>query len=171
YPHLGTNAILTALDFLREATDAGFEFRFTQFDGGDTINKVPDRAMFQFYLTSHQLEDFKRFFREAGTLEGTGRNFKADLGGIGDMGVRFLPDALYPCLNEIVDFFKGIARDFQKVKDETYNPAHSTQNFGKLKQTPGGIALHFDLRLLPDLQPESIEKHIQQGIAQIASRY
>ncbi len=171
YPHLGTNAILTALDFLREATDAGFEFRFTQFDGGDTINKVPDRSDLQFYLSSHQFEDFKRFFREASEVEGSGRNFKVDLGGIGDMGVRFLPEAVYPCLSEIVEFFNKMGKDFVKVKDETYKPSHSTLNFGKLKQSPGGLTLHFDLRLLPDLQPESIEKHIQEGIAQIAGRY
>ena len=44
YPHLGRNAILSALDFLQKASESGFEFRFTHFDGGDTINKVPDRA-------------------------------------------------------------------------------------------------------------------------------
>lgn len=171
YPQLGTNAILTALDFLREATEAGFELRFTQFDGGDTINKVPDRGMFQFYLSSHQFEDFKRFFREAGNIEGSGRAFKADLGGIGDTGVRFLPDGLYPCLTEIVEFFQAIGRDFQKVRDESFNPAHSTLNFGKLKQSPGGLTLHFDLRLLPDLVPDEIDRHIQQGMRMIASRH
>ncbi len=171
YPHLGTNAIVGAMDFLRAATDAGFEFRFTQFDGGDTINKVPDRALAQFYVTSHQFEDFKRFFRDFVSSKGKDKNFRVDLGGIGDTGVRFLPEALYPCLNEIVDFFRGISRDFEKVKDETYNPAFSTINFGKLKQTQGALTLGFDLRLLPDLVPEAIEKHIQEGIQAIASRY
>ena len=167
YPHLGTNAILEALNFLKRASDAGFEFRFTQFDGGDTINKVPDRALMQFYLSSHQFEDFKRFFREANE----GKNFRVDLGGIGDTGVRFLPDALYTCLMEVVEFFKTISRDFEKAKDETYNPPFSTINFGKLKQTPGGLTLHFDLRLLPDLVPDSIQDHVQKGIQAIASRY
>lgn len=171
YPQLGTNAIQGALDFLRAATDAGFEFRFTQFDGGDSVNKVPDKARVQFYVSSHQYEDFKRFFRETVTDRGREKNFRADLGGIGDAGVKFLPEAIYPCLTEVVDFFRGVSRDFEKVKDETYNPACSTINFGKLKQTQGGISLHFDLRLLPDLVPEAIEKHIQQAVQAIAAKY
>lgn len=171
YPHLGSNAILSALDFLRRAQDRGFEFRFTRFDGGDTVNKVPDRAMTQFFLSSHQFEDFKRLFRETVKSEGQEKAFKVDLGGVGDAGVRFLPDALFPCLMEIVGFFGDMALDFEKLQDESYSPAYSTINFGKLKQSQGGLMLHFDLRLLPDLLPEEIEKHVQQGIQVIASRY
>jgi acetylornithine deacetylase/succinyl-diaminopimelate desuccinylase-like protein len=58
-----------------------------------------------------------------------------------------------------------------KVKDETFNPPHSTVNFGKISQTPGGLSLHFDLRLLPDLVPASIEQHVQKGIQAIAGKY
>ena len=32
-----------------------------------------------------------------------------------------------------------MASDFEKVKDESYNPAFSTINFGKLKQLPGSV--------------------------------
>src|SRR4051812_35221710 len=105
YPHLGTNAVLQAVDFLRETTESGFELRFTKLEGGDTVNKVPDRASAEFYLTSHQFEDFKRFFRERVRAKGQEKAFRVELGGLGDMGVRFLPDGLFPCVTEVVALF------------------------------------------------------------------
>ena len=171
YPHLGENAITQAIELLQKSTDNGFETRFTKMSGGDTVNKVPDRAMVQFYLTSHQFEDFKRFFRELVRAEGKEKSFRVELGGVGDTGVRFLPEAAFQCLTEVMGFFKTITTDFEKVKDAGYNPAFSTVNFGQLKQSASGIELYFDLRLLPDLQPEEIQNHILKGIKEISARY
>jgi succinyl-diaminopimelate desuccinylase len=171
YPHLGMNAIYSAFDFLKRSHEAGFDMRFTRVEGGETVNKVPDRAGIQFYLASHQFEDFKRFFREVIKSENKERSFRVELGGVGDTGVRFLPDPLFPCLQDVADFFRTIAMDFEKVKDDTYDPAHSTVNFGKLRQLPGQILMNFDLRLLPDLLADDIEKHIQEGIKTIANKY
>jgi succinyl-diaminopimelate desuccinylase len=156
---------------LKRSADSGFDMRFTRVDGGDTVNKVPDQASTQFYVTSHQFEDFKRFFREVVRTENKERNYKVELGGVGDSGVRFLPDPLFSCLQDIASFFRSVAQDFEKVRDETYDPAYSTINFGKLRQTPGQIVMNFDLRLLPDLVVADIEKHIQEGIAGIANKY
>ncbi len=171
YPHLGTNAILGGVDFLHRAMDQGFEMRFTRLDGGDTVNKVPDHSMIQFYLTSHQFEDFKRFFRDLVRVEGKERSFRVELGGVGESGVRFLPDPLFPCLTEIVEFFKSTSSELEQVRDETYDPQHSTVNFGQLKQKLGGIDLHFDIRLLPEISPQEIEKKIKAGIQEIAGKY
>lgn len=171
YPHLGVNAIQDSMAFLKRASDNGFELRFTKFDGGDTVNKVPDRALMQFYLTSHQFEDFKRFFREIVRAEGKERSFRVELGGVGDTGVRFLPDALFPCLLEISEFFRSMSADFTKVKDESYNPPHSTISFGRLRQGLSAVSLEFDARLLPDLVLEEIEKHVQKGVQKIAGQY
>lgn len=171
YPHLGSNAIQESMAFLQRATDNGFEIRFTKFDGGDTVNKVPDRALMQFYLTSHQFEDFKRFFREVVRSEGKERAFRVELGGVGDMGVRFLPDILFPCMLGVIQFFREMTLDFGKVKDDSYNPPHSTINFGTLKQGLSKVDLHFDTRLLPDLVTDEIEKHVIQGIQKLAASY
>ncbi len=171
YPHLGTNAILGAVDFLHRAMDQGFEMRFTRLDGGDTINKVPDHSLTQFYLTSHQFEDFKRFFREVVRAEGKERSFRVELGGVGEAGVRFLPEPLFPCLTEVVEFFKATSTEFQSTRDDTYDPDFSTVNFGQLKQRLGGVDLHFDMRLLPEISPQDIEKKIKLGVREIASKY
>ena len=141
YPHLGVNAIYSATDFLKRAAEAGFDMRFTRVDGGETVNKVPDRATVQFYVTSHQFEDFKRFFREIVRAENKERVYRVELGGVGDAGVRFLPDPLFPCLQEVSEFFRDVAKDFEKVRDDSYAPAHSTINFGKLRQNPAEYRL------------------------------
>ena len=171
YPHLGTNAIYSVFDFLKRSHEAGFDMRFTRLDGGETVNKVPDRSTVQIYLTSHQFEDFKRFFREVVKSESKERAFRVELGGVGDTGVKFLPDPLFPCVQDVAEFFRGIASDFEKVKDETYDPAFSTVNLGMFRQNPGQIEMSFDLRLLPDLVVEDIERHIQEGIKKIANKY
>lgn len=171
YPHLGTNAVLQAVEFLQRAVDNGFEIRFTKFSGGDTVNKVPDYAITEFYLTSHQFEDFKRFFREVVKVEGREKSFKVELGGLGDTGVSFLPDAIFPCLTEVSEYFKGLAKEFERTTGEGYNPPFSTVSLGQLKQRLGGMDLHFDLRLLPDLLPDDVELMIQRGIQAIAQRY
>ena len=171
YPHMGVNAITQAVDFMQRAVDNGFEIRLTKLDGGDTVNKVPDSAMAEFYLTSHQFEDFKRFYREVVKSEGKEKAFRVELGGLGDMGVRFLPDVLFPCVMDIVTFFRELAAQFEQVKDTSYNPPFSTVNFGQLKQRPGTIDLHFDLRVLPDRPPEETEKTILARIQAIAAKY
>ncbi len=171
YPYLGQNAILASVDFLHRAMEQGFEMRFTRVDGGDTINKVPDHAVTQFYLTSHQFEDFKRFFRESIKADPAEKAFRVELGGVGDAGVRFLPDNLFPCLTDIVAFFQKLSGDLEKKKDVTYDPANSTVNFGQLKQKMGTVDMHFDLRLLPEIPPQEILDTIQKGIQQIATRY
>ena len=171
YPENGKNAILGLMDFLQRAVDSGFELRFTDFQGGDTANKVPDSASTKFYLTSHQLEDFKRFFREMVRVEGNEKAFRVELGGVGETGVRFLPDSVFACTSEIVGLFEKIAADLNKVKDESFSPAHSTINFGRLTQRPGAIDLSFDMRLLPDLALKEIEKHIGDGVQKIAKGY
>lgn len=171
YPHLGSNAILGAVDFLHRAMDQGFEMRFTRLDGGDTVNKVPDHSMIQFYLTSHQFEDFKRFFRDLVRSEGKEKAFRVELGGVGEAGVRFLPDPVFPCLTEIVDFFKKTSAELEKFRDDTYDPSYSTVNFGQLKQKLGGMDLHFDMRLLPEISPKEMEQKIKSGIQEIANKY
>jgi acetylornithine deacetylase/succinyl-diaminopimelate desuccinylase-like protein len=171
YPHLGTNSILQAADFLQLAAENGFEMRFTKLDGGDTVNRVPDRAMAEFYLTSHQFEDFKRFFRETVKMQSKERAFRVELGGLGDMGVRFLPDPVFKCLSEVVALFRVLTTEFEAKKDDGFNPPHSTVNLGQLKQRHGGMDLQFDLRLLPDVPPAEVEKRIAQGVQAIAARY
>jgi acetylornithine deacetylase/succinyl-diaminopimelate desuccinylase-like protein len=171
YPHLGTNAILASVEFLHRAIEHGFEMRFTHLDGGDTVNKVPDHAVTQFYLTSHQFEDFKRFFRETIKAEGKSKAFRVELGGVGDTGVRFLPDNLFPCLTDVVGFFKRTAIQLEEIKDDTYDPAFSTLNFGQLKQRVGTVEMHFDIRLLPELPPEELEQTIKKGLQAIATQY
>ncbi len=171
YPHMGTNAIHQTTDFLKQASDHGFEMRFTKFDGGDTINKVPDRAMAEFYLTSHQFEDFKRYFREVVKEQNKETAFKVELGGLGEQGVRFLPDAVFTCMNDLIDHFRKMAESFEQTTDPSYNPAFSTVNLGQIKQAVSGIDMYFDLRLLPDQPLEEMEQKLIKDVQEIASRY
>lgn len=171
FPQLGKNAILTSVDFLHRAANRGFEMRFTRLEGGDRMNVVPDRAVTQFYLTSHQFEDFKRFFRDNIRAEGKERMFRVDLGGAGDIGVRFLPDQLFACLNAVVCFFQDFAFGLASTQDAQYEQNVSTVNLRQVLQSPGLMEIFVDLRLLPGLDPEAIHQNIVQGILKIAKQF
>ncbi len=170
-PGSGINALHQILDFLRHAVAAGFEFRFKRIEGGDSASKVPDRGFAEFYLSSHQFEDFKRFFRERVRLENRERSFRVELGGLGDMGIRFLPDELFHCVSDCAVYFRSLADQFASTSDESFDPPTSTASFGAIKQRRAGMDLFFDLRLLPESSLEVFEKTILQGIQGIASKY
>ncbi len=171
YPHMGTNAITQLMDLIRDSMDQGYDMKFTKLEGGDNINKVPDRASAEFYLTSHQFEDYKRFFKDLLVQTQMEKSFEMDFSGGGDAGIRFVSDQIFECSTQISDYFKKLAHQFAKVTDETFNPAHSTVNLGVLKQTMGGIELYFDLRILPDQDADAIEKEILKDVQAIAGQY
>ncbi|MGK5090157.1 M20/M25/M40 family metallo-hydrolase [Bdellovibrionota bacterium FG-2] len=183
FPEKGVNAIHEGVSFVDRAIENGFDLRFTYFEGGDTVSKVPDHSLIQFYLTSHQFEDFKRFFREVakpdGPLEaGSGidsslppRSFRVEFGGAGDTGIRFLPDPLFPCLLEILRFFTVSAEQLTQARDDAYRPPYSSLNFGRLIQKPGRLELQFDARFLPGAFAEEMEKTVQKGIQKLTASY
>lgn len=171
YPHLGVNAIHQLMDLIRDSLDQGYEMKFVRFEGGETVNKVPDRAMVEFYLTAHQFEDYKRFFRDLVIQTGMENSFRIEAGGGDDVGIRFIPDSVFECATRITDHFRKISNQFTKITDPTFNPAHSTVNFGQMKQSINGIDIFQDLRILPDQSSEEIEKGILSEIKAIASEY
>lgn len=171
YPHLGVNAVHQIMDLVRNSTEQGYEIKFVRFEGGETVNKVPDRAMAEFYLTAHQFEDYKRFFRDLVVQTGMEKSFRLEAGGGEDVGIRFIPDSVFECATRVSDLFRKIAGQFTKITDDTFNPAHSTVNFGQLKNTANGLELYFDLRILPDQAADEIEAEILKEIRVMAAEY
>ncbi|MBC7386747.1 MAG: M20/M25/M40 family metallo-hydrolase [Cryobacterium sp.] len=171
YPHLGVNAIHQLMDLIRDSIEQGYEMKFVRFEGGETVNKVPDRASAEFYLTAHQFEDYKRFFRDLVSQTGMDKSFRLEAGGGDDVGIRFIPDSVFECAARVSDYFRKISIQFAKIVDPTFNPAHSTVNFGQMKQTINGLEMFLDLRILPDQSAEEIEKEVLKEIRTIASDY
>lgn len=171
YPEMGMNGILRLMEFVKGAQDSGFDLRLVSFSGGDSVNKVPDRAKAELFLTSHQLEDFKGYFSQYQESLGGQPAFRADMGGVGEAGVQFYPEALFPAACDVVAVFGAVAEELSQGRDETYNPPYSTVNFGKVVDRPGAIDLLFDLRLLPDVSPDQVESKLQSTIRQLATHY
>jgi acetylornithine deacetylase/succinyl-diaminopimelate desuccinylase-like protein len=171
YPHLGQNAIHQLMDLVRDSVEQGYEMKFVRFEGGETVNKVPDRAVTEFYLTAHQFEDYKRFFRDLVAQTGMEKSFKLDPGGGEDVGIRFIPDSVFECASRVSDLFRRLSLQFSKINDSTFNPSHSTVNFGLMKKTLNGLEMYLDLRILPDQNADDIEKEILKEIRAIADEY
>jgi acetylornithine deacetylase/succinyl-diaminopimelate desuccinylase-like protein len=170
-PDLGVNAILRLLEFIRMSEEAGFDLRITSCWGGDSVNKVPDKAGAEIFLTSHQLEDFRRFFSEYCENTELKDVFSIELGGLGEAGVQFLPEQVFQAVCDSVGLFGQLSAEFSERQDAAYDPPISTISFGQMRDRPGAIDLHFDLRLLPDMSPEDLEARVRSAFQQLGAHY
>jgi acetylornithine deacetylase/succinyl-diaminopimelate desuccinylase-like protein len=195
-PDSGVNAASRMLRLLDAAVEAGFELRFSRLAGGDggsydpaltasavgpipgapigaLAGKVPDLARTEFYLTSHQFEEFKRFFRETIQAQGLEKAFHVELGGLGNMGVRFLPDVVFRCVCAIARYFEGLAEELEAQPDGAYQPACSTVSLGALRQGQGSLELLFDLNLIENggNTAERLRSRVAAGLQELGVRY
>jgi acetylornithine deacetylase/succinyl-diaminopimelate desuccinylase-like protein len=168
YPELGNNALTQLLSFLQLAQQNGFDLRFTTFNGGDASNTVPDRAKAEFYLNAQQFEDFKRFFRETVKLQSKERAFRVELGGLGDTGIRFMPDAVFKSVVAVMDELRTLSEKLRAHHHEGFDPDHSTLCLTGLRHLPSGIEMTVDFRLTPGVEVSTIEKDIQEAIRRVA---
>lgn len=171
YPSNGVNAIHQLIDLIRESFDQGFDLKFTSFSGGESPNKVPDFAETEFFVTSHQFEDYKRFFNEFLSQNNFEHAFEMESSGAVETGIQFLPDPLFESIARVTDHYRRLSIQFSKVKDESYKPSHSTINFSILRKTKNGIELFFDMRILPDQSITMIEKEMAKDIQAISVDY
>lgn len=137
-PKKGHHAIRHLISFLQQAAFSGFQMQFVRIAGGTREDQVPDLAECELYLTSHQLEDFKRFFREHGS------DILLTLGGLGDTGVAFLPESLFDCI-----------RDLEQVFADFESPQCGC-NWHFLGQKPGQTELLVNLSYSADAHPDEI---------------
>lgn len=170
-PDEGINAILRLMELVRSAQDAGFEFRMTEFFGGCSPTQVPDRARTQLFLTSHQLEDFRNYFEQYRAQAGGNGAFSAELGGLGETGVQFFPQAVFLAMCDVVASFGELSAELATLSHPSFDPATATINFGMITERPGFIDLHFDLRQLPDGRPQQLEDRLREMIRGLSSQY
>ncbi|MCC7440159.1 MAG: M20/M25/M40 family metallo-hydrolase [Bdellovibrionales bacterium] len=171
-PDDSANALSQILKFIERANESGFETRHTLLSGGALLNQIPDRASAEFYLTSHQFEDFKRFFRDitSGEPEAPAR-FEIELGGLGDMGIGFLPEVLFESLLALAAFVKELAVGMADRKDEAYEVPNATTSLSTVRQSPNLTELYFDVRMLPGTSEKVLLERVRLGIGKLAAKY
>jgi len=108
FPSFGVNALDQLLEFMAASIEKGFDPRITRIGTGGERDlfrhaaaQIPDRATAEFFMTSQQFEDFKRYFREQARQFGDEKLHRVELGGLGDSGVRFLPKEALAALMEL----------------------------------------------------------------------
>lgn len=167
YPHLGDNAIKRMLSVVRKIKEANFNIRLTRIGGGDSVNKVPDTASVEFYLSSSSFDDFRRFFRENLSQ----KEVHVEFGGLGESGMKFMPDNILDSLEGIQSCIEALEKDLLSANDPSFNPATSTVNLGKLVQRPSGIEMHFDIRLLPSVSPEAFDQKFKALVQETNAKF
>ena len=160
YPHLGDNAIKRMFSVIRKIKEANFQIKLTKFSGGDSVNKVPDTASVEFYIASGSFDDFKKFFREKLAQ----KEVQVEFGGLGESGMKFLPDNILDAIEGVEGCLTGLEGDLLAAHDETFNPATSTINLGKLTHRSGSVEMFFDIRLLPTVSLEAFDQKFKAAL-------
>ena len=167
FPESGQNAVVDLAEFLGRTRSAGFELRLTEIGGGQGMNQVPDRAFANAYLKSTQFEDFKDFYRQKADPS---RN-PVELGGVGDQGVRFLPDSVLTCFLDLISFLTSTAGDYKSPSDPAFAPPFTTLSVTQLKQSASSLDLWVDGYSLPTADKDALFRTVQSGVQSIASRF
>lgn len=167
YPHLGENAIKRVIQTMQKIKSANFQVRQTRMMGGDAVNKVPDSAAIEFYLQSSSFDDFRRYYRDNLSQE----NIRVEFGGLGESGVKFLPDSVLDVVEGISGLLDGMSDGILAPQDDTFNPSSSSVNFGRVSCRPGTVDMFFDIRLLPQVSPEEFDAHFKQSVQTLNARY
>lgn len=158
----GLNAIDQLIDFISLTCESGFEIQFTRIEGGKNPSQVPDLAEAEMYLTSHHLEDFKRFFRETSQVSGREDSFRIELGGVGDRGICFLPPELFHCMSNAALATKKYLRDI--------HPGIFV-SLGSVRQSLGRTEVYFDCRVPSEADPLEIFKEFRDKFQALISQY
>ncbi|MCM0604746.1 MAG: peptidase dimerization domain-containing protein [Xanthomonadaceae bacterium] len=166
------NALHNLLGLISKATEAGFELKFRSLNAGSYSHQCPDFAKAEIYLTSHQFEDFKRFFKEYSSRYRLGEDwFNIDFGGLGDLGISFLPDDIYKSFNEIIDLMRVMGVELESNWDETFAVPSPTLAVNTITTDLSQLTVRFDLRLLPKQDRSTIAKETIQRLKQVAMNY
>jgi acetylornithine deacetylase/succinyl-diaminopimelate desuccinylase-like protein len=121
-PHLGDNAVETALERLAREDVVGV----ARVDGGDTVNRVPDRCGMEVWLRGPDAEDEI----PQGALE---------------------PGPLVAFLRA----WRDLLGDLQEPRDPEFDPDHTVGNLGRIQMEGTEAVVTFDLRPIPGVDPET----------------
>jgi succinyl-diaminopimelate desuccinylase len=172
YPHLGVSAIHQLFDLLLIAEENGFDLRLSTVKGGDVINKIPDTALAEVYLTAHQAQDFNRFLSEYLEHVGLKSFFKITEIKNPDIALKLIPKEIIQSIQDCIEYFKSLSQRLKQTTDETYDPPYSSVNLGLIKLIQNQlnqIEIQVDIRLLPSLSEQDLEKQIKEDIYKILS--
>ncbi len=175
YPSFGRSAILQLLNFLEETSKNGFEIRFNKIYGGDFFSKIPDYASSEFYLSSKQFEDFKRFFQRYVYRKSANNSFNIEIGGVGDAGVKFLPVEIQKCFEDIGALMcetvnKG-DRGSADRPQENYIIQNESTSWTGIRQRLSGLDLYFDVRLFPQTNIDIWKNEIKEKVHNLGAKY
>jgi acetylornithine deacetylase/succinyl-diaminopimelate desuccinylase-like protein len=167
------NAVRRLVQFLDAAVQSGYDIKFTKLEGGISDQQVPDRALAEIFLTSHQHEDFKRFFREQRALPEWSGTLEMEFGGPGDHGISFLPDGFFTACCELVGLIdraeasagqgSGVAEDFEIPG--------ATLSITSIRQSPSRTTVGVDVRVPHGTKNKDIEQSLQDGFRALGTSF
>lgn len=170
-PELGRSAFEILIELLQSLEREGFDFRVRNLETSRTENQLPDMSQAEIYFTTYQFEDFKKFFKDYVTRLGLERHFRAEIGGLGDVGIRFLPPQAIQCLFDLATWIKTLQSEWQSLKDESFSPQYSILSIEEFSIRPQELVFRCSIYALPQTDSKILIEQTKMGLANISRRY
>lgn len=171
-PKSGINAFDLLMDIVLEAAEKGFDFQWSAIETRSAAGTNPDLARAQIFLTAFQFEDFKQFLRNKIGNGDRQQHFRVDFGGISEGGTNFIPSDLIEVILELDHEWKKYITALNKEKCTDFQNNESVGALTHIStKSVGKIAIHFELRFLPNHSPASIEAAWETIIKRVSEKH
>ncbi len=153
-PELGTNAVQLALQFLENLKRKYGKVMVLAWEGGTGHNVIPALATLRFSVGDRPKVNFPSNARQR-------------------VKVERLKPGWYPTLpwNEVaqcVNSWQNLIAPFEKDQDRDFTPRHLTWSLTRIRSTPEGWQVTFDIRPLPN---QSIQRPMKRFEAELVKRW
>lgn len=170
-PEKGVHSTDQLFELIQAAAEQGFEMKVSRIQGGEIAHKIPDRSEMEFFLTSHQAEDFKSFFQEFTSQTGLSSSFHMEASTSSDNGTEFVPDATLSILLQLREMLKQFQKNLEERKSPEFNPRFTTLVWTTILPSSQHYSLDIDARILPGQDTNKILQDLQQKVSDITRNY
>ena len=152
-PHLGINAIQKGADFLKKHHE---KLELINFNGGELINVIPDRASFCFLASEKLIPEESEGRLATEKTKNSQYVFTAN----------FLM-----VFDELQGLFRKLANEFKKHAQQEFDPSTSLLNLGVISTHENTIRMIVGIRTLPLQDSKELVERIKTQFSQIVSRF
>jgi len=166
------NSFDLLMNLLLDATDAGFDFQWGSLSVQGAEGGVPDLAKVKIYLTTFQFEDFKQFLKNQIGPEALGSIFRVEYSNASDAGASFIPQQLLEVILRLDYEWKKFVEKLNQTTSSSFDQPMSQGAITRIQlKNTGKISLTFDLRVMPNLSIQSVEKEWKEMVSKASADY
>lgn len=182
------DAFFALVSAMQDIQNANFDVRLTELKAGEPGQRISTNAIAEFFIPTSSFEEFRRFAEETLLPKFSAHSQDSlfiEYGGLGESGVRFLPQDLMIVVQKIMDRLQNsihsIAAATQTMSDalsgaDRFYPHGTTAcllmvDSARPSSFPGTLDLDFEVRLLPSMNVDDFDKKLRDQWNQLSGEF